>query len=176
MSKRFVSVSVVGDSMQPAYAHGDKVIVRRGVTPSRGDVVVVERPERWGIPVPAPGENLSSGFDAAEAWRADVPLAVRGVWSDEPVATDPGRRITRQNWMIKRVLAVPGDPAPVDRVPILSSLSSEWVPDGKIVILGDNSSVSFDSRQVGYFPLGRVLGTVAGCRNGLHRSGRPSLV
>ncbi|MFC9234377.1 S26 family signal peptidase [Streptomyces decoyicus] len=159
LSRRFVSVSVSGNSMQPAYSHGDRVIVRRGVRPSRGDIVVIERPDRWGVPVPAPGEAHFT-----TPYSEEAPLAVRGVWPGEPVSAGFDRRITAQNWMIKRVLAMPGDPVPVGRVPILSSLPGDRVPAGKVVVVGDNASVSFDSRQVGYFPLGRVLGTVAGRR------------
>lgn len=159
ISRRFVSVSVSGNSMQPAYSHGDRVIVRRGVAPSKGDIVVIERPERWGIPVPTPGEDRHLLMDNEE-----VPLAMRGVWPGEPVSTCLGRGITAHSWMIKRVLAMPGDPVPVARVPILSSMPGKRVPAGKVVVIGDNPSVSFDSRQVGYFPLGRVLGTVAGRR------------
>ncbi|WP_423247374.1 S26 family signal peptidase [Streptomyces decoyicus] len=159
LSRRFVSVSVSGNSMQPAYSHGDRVIVRRGVTPSRGDIVVIERPDEWGMPVPVPDAGRFMTLD-----NEQTPLAVRGVWPGESICTSLGRRITTRNWMIKRVLAMPGDPVPAGRVPILSSLPGERVPAGKIVVVGDNSSVSFDSRQVGYFPLGRVLGTVAGSR------------
>lgn len=57
--------------------------------------------------------------------------------------------------LIKRVAAVPGDP-----VPRLLDLSEDRVPEGKIVLLGDNPDVSFDSRTAGYFAVEDVLGRV----------------
>ncbi|WP_051753624.1 S26 family signal peptidase [Streptomyces achromogenes] len=46
--------------------------------------------------------------------------------------------------IVKRVAAVPG----------------ERVPPGRVVLLGDNTAASVDSRQLGFFPLDDVLGVV----------------
>jgi signal peptidase I len=62
--------------------------------------------------------------------------------------------------MIKRVSAVPGDPVPRDWAPVLARVRGERVPPGRLILLGDNKETSFDSRQVGYFPVERVLGAV----------------
>jgi signal peptidase I len=64
-------------------------------------------------------------------------------------------RIQDGRWMIKRVGAVAGDPVP-DGIPV----SDAVVPDGKLVLLGDNAGSSFDSRVAGYFPAEHVLGGV----------------
>lgn len=69
-----------------------------------------------------------------------------------------------RRWIIKRVAAAPGDPAPVDRVPGLDRTAGSVVPPGRLVLLGDNPLNSYDSRQAGYFPMERVLGTVVGHR------------
>ncbi|MFG1943265.1 S26 family signal peptidase [Nonomuraea sp. NPDC048826] len=70
----------------------------------------------------------------------------------------PGRG-TR--WLLKRAVAVPGDPVPRDRFPALRSVPDPAVPPGHLVVLGDNPSQSYDSRQAGYMPPGRLLGVVA---------------
>lgn len=61
-----------------------------------------------------------------------------------------GRRL-----VIKRVAAVSGEPVP-DGIPV----SDAVVPEGKLVLLGDNAAASFDSRAVGYFPAEFLLGGV----------------
>ncbi|MFD7712104.1 S26 family signal peptidase [Streptomyces sp. NPDC059785] len=54
-----------------------------------------------------------------------------------------------EGWLIKRVASVPGDPVPGGRV-----------PPGRVILLGDNSANSLDSRQIGYFPADALLGVV----------------
>ncbi len=61
-------------------------------------------------------------------------------------------------WMIKRVAALPGDPVPRQAVPMLAGRPEDAVPPAMLVLLGDNGSASYDSRQVGYFPADRLLG------------------
>lgn len=63
-------------------------------------------------------------------------------------------------WMIKRVVAIPGQAPPVDRVPSLSALTQTRVPDGTLVLLGDNPSFSKDSQRYGYLAADRLLGRV----------------
>ncbi|MEV0263673.1 S26 family signal peptidase [Streptomyces sp. NPDC050617] len=128
---RLVTVDVTGDSMEPAFHEGDRVLARRRAVPARGAVVVVERP-----PYQAP-------------------------WPDAPVArTAPAHVICTRHWFIKRVAAVPGDPVPRAEVPALAGVPEAEVPEGMLVLLGDNRDRSYDSRSVGYFPAARVLGTV----------------
>ena len=62
--------------------------------------------------------------------------------------------------VIKRVLALPGDPVPRARVPKLRDLPDERVPPRQLVVLGDNPGWSMDSRQLGLFPADRLLGVV----------------
>lgn len=63
-------------------------------------------------------------------------------------------------WAIKRVAAVPGDPRPADCLPETAGPPGRLVPPAKLVVLGDNSAWSQDSRQLGYFPGDRLLGVV----------------
>jgi len=124
---RFLVVTVVGESMQPNYETGDRVIVRRTRLDdvACGDVVVIEEP------------------DADGGWTRP---AHRGATS--------GR-----DWMIKRVVAVPGDPRPDEHLPAAVTPEAS-VPAGAFVVRGDNADRSYDSRQLGYFPANRLLGVV----------------
>lgn len=74
----------------------------------------------------------------------------------------PGGRppLRGTDWIIKRVAACPGDPVPRSAVPALADRPEDRVPAGKLVLLGDNGAASIDSRQLGYFPRERTLGTV----------------
>ncbi|WP_232664883.1 S26 family signal peptidase [Pseudonocardia sp. TRM90224] len=67
----------------------------------------------------------------------------------------PGSRTVAGSWMIKRVGAMSGEPVPAG-IPV----PDEVVPPGKLVLLGDNSNASFDSRVNGYFPEADLLGGV----------------
>jgi len=62
--------------------------------------------------------------------------------------------------IVKRVAAVPGEPVPPGSVPPLAEGHEGRVPPGRVVLLGDNTAASVDSRQLGFFPLGDILGVV----------------
>lgn len=126
-----VRVTVRGSSMAPVYEDGAQVLVHRGGRIAVGRVVVLERPER-GLSWPRTSVGRTASSQAVAARR----------------------------WIIKRVAAVPGDPAPLDRMPALDRTAGPVVPAGRLVLLGDNPMNSYDSRHVGYFPVERVLGTV----------------
>ena len=57
-------------------------------------------------------------------------------------------------WIVKRVAAVPGDPVPAGLAP------GRRVPDGRLLLLGDNPAASIDSRELGFVPADRVLGVM----------------
>ncbi|MCP2322881.1 signal peptidase I [Hamadaea flava] len=67
--------------------------------------------------------------------------------------------LSREGWIVKRVAAVPGDPIPRD-VPALRTAVGDRVPQGQLVVLGDNPARSHDSRHSGYFGADRLLGVV----------------
>ncbi|MFI7534637.1 S26 family signal peptidase [Streptosporangium sp. NPDC049376] len=139
MARGLVAVTVRGSSMKPAYRDGDRVVARRGRPLRAGQVVVVEQP--------TPERE----------------------WPDPPVPPGAGEAsMSGRRWMIKRIVAVPGDAVPRARVPALSDAPEDRVPPGRLVLLGDNQEASYDSRHVGYFPAERVLGVVL---RPLHRRG-----
>ncbi|MEV0273468.1 S26 family signal peptidase [Hamadaea sp. NPDC050747] len=61
-----------------------------------------------------------------------------------------------QRWLIKRVAAVAGDPVPAALPP--AHHGDAVVPEGTVVILGDSPTRGYDSRSVGFIPVGHVLG------------------
>jgi signal peptidase I len=66
-------------------------------------------------------------------------------WAWRPVG--PGR-----HWLIKRLAALPGDPAPS------GVRAADVVPAAAVAVLGDNRDASIDSREFGFVPVERVLG------------------
>lgn len=139
LRRRFAVVTVDGPSMLPALSPGDRVLVRRvGLSQVRsGDVVVVEKPEDSGWPLPP------------------------AVWVDD------------RQWLIKRAAAVPSERLPEAVRSRWKAATDEVVPVGKLVVLGDNSEGSYDSRAIGYIPAERLLGIAArrlsAARPGQHR-------
>jgi signal peptidase I len=85
----------------------------------------------------------------------EAPSFLHGDWTGTPSRHDLGR-----NWMIKRAAAIPGDPVPAVLPAALAG--DRTVPDGKLVVLGDNPDMSMDSRYLGYIPGDRLLGVVIG--------------
>lgn len=69
-----------------------------------------------------------------------------GPWAWRPVGPE-------RHWLIKRLAALPGDPAP-SGVPGAGAT----VPTAAVAVLGDNRDASVDSRAFGCVPLERVLG------------------
>jgi signal peptidase I len=126
--RRITLVTVVGESMRPTLAAGDRVLVRRARLGQvqRGQVVVVEEP----------GQG--------------------GTWASPPPRGPAGQH----RWMIKRVVALPGEEPPKASLSAAARKQGPRVPAGKFVLLGDNPARSYDSRQLGYFPDDRLLGVV----------------
>ncbi|MEV4973352.1 S26 family signal peptidase [Streptomyces scopuliridis] len=133
LRRRLVVVTVRGASMEPVYHDGDRVLVDRRTLLAAGKVVVVERP-------------------VADATRFVPP---------PPLLKSSGA-VSGRHWLIKRIAGVPGTPVPRSGFPALAATGGH-VPPGKLILTGDNAPQSLDSRQLGFFPADRVLGTVV-CR------------
>jgi signal peptidase I len=56
-------------------------------------------------------------------------------------------------FLIKRIAALPGDPVPQ---PVRPLVPDTRVPDGQLILIGDNTDASFDSRDHGYFPIADI--------------------
>lgn len=136
---RFVVVTVLGDSMVPTFAHRDRLLVRRArLARTRPGQVVVAA---WGTPVPG----------------GPFPLVAHDPVPDEPPTLAP--------WVIKRLVAKPGDPVPES---IRAAVPDRQVPPGRFLVIGDNVTASSDSRRLGYLHAEYLLGVVVG------RLSRPS--
>ncbi|MFF1275856.1 S26 family signal peptidase [Streptomyces marokkonensis] len=62
--------------------------------------------------------------------------------------------------LIKRVAAAPGEPLPRAGAPALRDLPEDRVPQGRVVLVGDNPAESLDSRFCGYVRTDQVFGVV----------------
>jgi signal peptidase I len=58
-------------------------------------------------------------------------------------------------FVIKRIAALPGDPAPI---PAGAIAAGAPVPDGQVLLLGDNPTHSVDSRLLGGYDRRHILG------------------
>ncbi|MEV1175886.1 S26 family signal peptidase [Nonomuraea sp. NPDC049784] len=131
LRRRYLVVTVQGESMLPAYLPGERVLVRR-----------------------TPPGSLHAGQVVVLAGYSHGPRG-KGSRGSLPAEPSPGPR-----WIIKRVAAVPGDPIPRDTVPALRTAPGTRVPDGRLVVLGDNPDRSHDSRHAGYLAAERLFGVV----------------
>lgn len=152
-ARRNLLVAIIsGASMHPTHRSGDKVLVRR-LPADRiraGDVVVADI-------VAVPGYVAAPSYGGIRhAARLDAVGTDRRRGAVPPWEPSPGSAPSR---VVKRVAAVPGDPVPAS-VPRRAGEAS--VPDGCLVLLGDNLEQSLDSRHFGYVPVADVVGKVVG--------------
>ncbi|GIJ28689.1 signal peptidase I [Micromonospora qiuiae] len=133
LRRRFFIVMVNGASMVPTYQDGDRLLARRRRAQALpvGSVVVLT-----GEPGQGPGNH--------------VPVVI-------------GQRamtLRTSRHLIKRLVARPGDAVPRDCANALGDGGPSVVPPGKVVVFGDNSVNSLDSRVLGFVDERRIIGTV----------------
>lgn len=126
---RYVVVTVEGRSMEPTLRDGDRLVVRRtrGRSVRRGQIVVYR-------------DDLSEISHLGDL-GAEVPAIAE---IPEGISL----------WVVKRAVAVGGDPSSI------AGRDGEPVPAGYLVVLGDAPDHSFDSRDFGYLRAERVMGVM----------------
>jgi signal peptidase I len=137
--RRYVVLEISGHSMTPLIHHGDRVRARR-ITPEvvrAGDVVAIQ----------APATHLEV------VKRAPLPTTLTPVVEWEEVT--PARERPAEQTVVKRVAAVAGDVVPEGLPGAGTRLAA-----GLVLVLGDNTLASIDSRHFGPLPLSGVLGRV----------------
>jgi signal peptidase I len=130
--RRYLVVTVDGGSMEPSYRAGERVLVRRTRTVGAiraGQIVVVRSP------------GVADPYDLPGIPREAV-----------------GRAFSDTRLLIKRAVAIPGDPVPRDRIPPLRDVPEVAVPPDRFIVLGDNPTISFDSREYGYLRSEHLVG------------------
>ena len=101
------------------------------------------------LAVRCPGQRVRRG----QVVVVTAPGAAGGWPADAPPAT-----LSRGDWLIKRAVAVAGDPVPRSVAPMVGP-GIRAVPAGALVVIGDGPR-SGDSRQWGFVPVHQVLGVV----------------
>jgi signal peptidase I len=130
LRRRYVVARVWGHSMSPTFQDGERVVATRRRQYRVGDVIVFR---------PQSAASLSEVRVAEPPARGGAP---------DVTATDVA-------WRIKRIAAVAGDP-----VPAWLATDHPVVPPGRVVVAGDNTGHSEDSRQLGYIDVAAVAGAV----------------
>jgi signal peptidase I len=138
----FVPSHVVGDSMEPSLANGDRLLVSRSYSnPHAGDVVIIDGRENS-------DEDVVKRIVAVAGDRVEI---------RDDVALVNGR-VQESAHILRNE----------DRGVYMDELV---VPDGYVYVLGDNRPVSLDSRFLGPVPLDRIRGRARFVFLPLHRAG-----
>ncbi|MFI6226724.1 S26 family signal peptidase [Micromonospora echinospora] len=133
LRRRLFMVVVSGRSMVPTYQEGDRLLARRRRSRALpvGSVVVLAGQHGHG-----PGHH--------------VPVTV-------------GSRVMTlrtSRYLVKRLAAGPGDAVPPECATAFGDDAPAVVPPGKVVVLGDNTANSLDSRALGFLDEQQIIGTV----------------
>ncbi|MGX7162820.1 signal peptidase I [Enterococcus massiliensis] len=139
----FTPVMVKGDSMDPTLQDGEHVIALKNTEIKRFDIVTFPAPDEAGKNyikrvIGLPGDSVS---------YKDDQLYINGKKFEEDYLQEYKDKLT--------------DGAPLTNdFTMLDYFSSETIPDGKILVLGDNRRISKDSRMIGLIDEDAILGDV----------------
>lgn len=144
-----------------AYPRAKVLAVATALAAAAASVTIWRLRRGWAV-ITVEGPSMEPTFHHGDrvAVRRTPPFTVSSgdVVVIEQLDVDRARtqgRIEDRRWMIKRVGAMSGEPVPAG-IPVPDAV----VPEGQLVLLGDNARSSYDSRIAGYFPAERLLGGV----------------
>ena len=163
-------------SMKPTILEGDRVFVFKAAyqvrvpfsrvrlfstgMPHRGDVVVIRNPDGEAVPfvkrlIGLPGDTVEVCEDALFINGQVQPLHLL------PAVADPSGQAARLG-----TERLNGNPHPVRLVPGLPCAARTWgplvVPEGEVLVMGDNRDESRDGRYFGTRPVTDLLGRAVG--------------
>jgi len=139
----FTPVIVKGDSMDPTLLDGERVIALKQTEIERFDIITFIAPDDTGRNyikrvIGLPGDQI--------VYQNDT-LYINGTAYDEPY--------------LEAYKATLDDGFPLTDDFDMSLFNETEVPEGKLLVLGDNRRISKDSRQLGLIDETAVLGDVA---------------
>lgn len=139
----FTPVIVKGDSMDPTLHDGERVIALKQTEIERFDIITFIAPDDTGRNyikrvIGLPGDQV--------VYQNDI-LYINGTAYDEPY--------------LEAYKATLDDGFPLTDDFDMSLFNETEVPEGKLLVLGDNRRISKDSRQLGLIDETAVLGDVA---------------
>lgn len=139
----FTPVIVKGDSMDPTLHDGERVIALKKTEIERFDIITFIAPDDTGRNyikrvIGLPGDQI--------VYQNDT-LYINGTAYDEPY--------------LEAYKATLDDGFPLTDDFDMSLFNETEVPEGKLLVLGDNRRISKDSRQLGLIDETAVLGDVA---------------
>lgn len=144
----FLTYSVKGDSMYPTLKDGEKVIVNRiGYTfgnIDKGDVIVFHADSKSDYVK----RVIGTAGDTVQ--YKDDQLYVNGKKVDEPYLDE--NKLSKTNVLLTENFSVKD---------LVNSKGVKKIPEGKLLVLGDNREVSKDSRYFGLIDDKKVVGEVA---------------
>lgn len=129
----FIGTRVDGDSMEPTFINGDRLLMTRGYhNPRRGDVVVFAATDDFGK-------------------RAKLMKRVVAIAGDTVLVVQDTAWINGKQESGYPLIKSSQDPA---------NAGPFTVPKNTVYVLGDNRPISYDSRMLGSIPLKVVKGRV----------------
>lgn len=140
-----------------ATALGALAVLTAGVAAARRRIAVVSVTGRSMEPTLTAGDRVLVRRARLRSVRTGQIVVVETPTDGLEWTLAPAGRDLKREWMIKRVAAVPGEPLPGG---LPEAIADAAVPDGKLIVLGDNPPMSMDSRSLGYIPGERLLGVV----------------
>lgn len=138
----FTPIVVDGDSMMPTLVNGDRMIVNKIGGPDRYDIVVFHAPEQKDYikrVIGLPGDYVE---------YIDDQLFINGEALDEPYLDDYKGQLVEGN--------LTGDFSLNDLDPTI-----DVIPEGQVLVMGDNRRYSKDSRHIGLVNIDEIVGSTS---------------